>query len=56
VLNVKYVSDAKCVLNAQSDVGVKCVRHKSVLNVKYILCVKCVSNVKHELDVKLFWV
>jgi hypothetical protein len=47
VLNVKYVSDAKCVSNVKSDVGVKCVRYKSVLNIKYILGVKCVLNVKH---------
>ena len=42
MLNVKYVLDAKIVLNVKSDVGVKCVRYKSVLNVKYILVVKCV--------------
>ena len=56
MLSVNFVSDAKCMLNVKYDVGLKCVRHKSVLNVKYILGVKCVSNVKHELDVKFFGV
>lgn len=54
MLNVKYVSDAKCVFNVNSDVAVKCVRHTSVINVKYSFGVKCVLNVKYELDVNFF--